>query len=84
MFDVSTILPPYALEVLQKKQKMQGCRQELFGRHIKFIPLDWNRSVFPNMLQLNDIALMNENIQNGDVLDEGLENDSVNETHESE
>lgn len=36
------------------------------------------------MSQLNDITLMNENVQNEDLLVEDLEDNTVNQVHESE
>lgn len=82
--DIAAILPPYTLEVLQDKQKRVGHRQELFGSHIKFVPLNRNKIVFPDVSELNDITFMNENVENEDLLSEDLEDNTLNQIHESE
>ncbi|XP_021940877.1 activating signal cointegrator 1 complex subunit 3-like isoform X3 [Zootermopsis nevadensis] len=82
--DIATVLPQYTLEVLQEKQKRLGYRQELFGSHIKFVPLNRNKIIYPDVSKLNDITLMDENVQNEGLLAEDLEDNAVNQIHESE
>jgi len=82
--DIAAVLPPYTLLFLQQIEERVGNQQELFGKHITFVPLDLNKLVFPDVSKLSDITLMNENVQNGHHSVEDLGNCIVNEAHESE
>lgn len=82
--DIATVLPPYTIDVLQEKHNRLGYRQEMFGSHVDFVPLDQNNIVFPDVSQLCDIILMNENIQNEDLLIGEVEDNTVNNIHELE
>jgi hypothetical protein len=81
--DIAAVLPPYTLQSLQEKQDRLGRREELFGKKIKFVPLTRDKIVFPDVSELNDIALRNENVQNGDLV-EDWESNSNNESEQQQ
>lgn len=78
------MLPPYTLWFLQGKEERVSHRQELFGKHITFVPLDRNKLVFPDVSELNDMTVMNKNVRNGEHLVGDLGSNVINEAHESE
>jgi len=82
--DIAAVLPPYTLLFLQEKEERVGNCRELFGKHIPYVPLDLNKPVFPDVSNLNDITLMNENVRNGHHSVGDLGSYVVIETNESE
>lgn len=82
--DIAAVLPPYTLWFLQGKEEETGHRQELFGKHITFVPLDRDKLAFPDVSKLNDISVTIENVQNGDHLLGDLGSSIVDEAHEPE
>jgi hypothetical protein len=82
--DIAAVLPPYTLLFLQQKEETVGNCREMYGKHIKYVPLDRNKPVFPDVSHLSDITLTNENVQNGHHSVEDLKSYVVTEANESE